>query len=434
MSLKFLKIYYMETLISQYDSCLQNLVTLFPNNKQLHSEVEKTLSFDNEKKIKSCQSFCSLINDSNLKNQFKNRKVKLFSSKDKNRHDISTCLFKNVSLKKVLNKESDDVKNKIWDNLHLIYIENELHTDTMDKHFLEELVLLLNEDERNKKAPMNTNKMLEKLSKNQNLNSKTKNMVTDILSTIQNNEDQLQTNPVNAIMNITQDISEKYKNLDDININELVGNIADGTPLEDFDFNSIIELLKNNEQKDEQKPIVIDQNFSTSMIKLGEDVSKNPFKKLQLGDLIVVFGAIEKGKFSFSHIKDLAYKMFKKDKLNKFIEMVLEYEYINIKEIKEILETDEFKDLVEGVEYDKEKLDKLFEHKSVEKVKDINLREYMNEDMFEYIIKMANSSEVRDLIKKVQSGDLKDINLKDVGLKDEKLNEFMENFKKFSGN
>ena len=105
-----------------------------------------------------------------------------------------------------------------------------------------------------------------------NVNGTTNNMINDIVSQLKSSGE----NPLNNIIKITENISKKYgdkvKN-GDIEVNKIFDSVSDNLNLKDMDFNSVFKNMgsqMNKTEKQEEKPIVIDENFNTDMVKQGK--------------------------------------------------------------------------------------------------------------------------------------------------------------------
>ena len=101
------------------------------------------------------------------------------------------------------------------------------------------------------------------------VNNTTNNMIDDIVGSFQNII-QNKANPFDNIMNITNMISDKYKDQltnGEIQLDKIIGGI-DGV---------IPGLMKSaTAKKEEKEPVIIDENFSTATVDIGkEQESKN---------------------------------------------------------------------------------------------------------------------------------------------------------------
>lgn len=252
------------------------------------SELKKILDDDRVEKLKHFEElnkdefgmkdnlykFHEKLMSNDLFNLFTRCKIKLFSSKTDETNDISESLFGyEISLKTIFNNRSSNVKKNLWRYLHLFYllIESSLDNGSEErKKMLTDLLSqkLENDDmtkEEIKSIP--TDELSSKVKEdilNVDVNDSTNNLIDDIVSSFQSSLDVNSENPFDCIMDITQKITEKYKDkLDsgEIELDKMMGGIQ----------NSIPGMGGLMGKKDEpQEKVVIDENFSTDQVDLGE--------------------------------------------------------------------------------------------------------------------------------------------------------------------
>lgn len=178
---------------------------------------------------------------------------------------LANSLLKIISLKKVLT-EDKRFSDIFWKYLHYIYISYNKYND-INSDKIKLLTDKLNE-------PININNALGLI-----VNGTTNNMINDIVSQLKSSGK----NPLDNIMKITENISKKYgdkvKN-GDIEVNKIFDSVSDNLNLKDMDFSSVFKNMAsqmNKTDKKEEKPIVIDENFNTDMVKQGEldDIKPN---------------------------------------------------------------------------------------------------------------------------------------------------------------
>merc|ERR1711991_172777 len=152
-----------------------------------------------------------LCKNTTFKNYLLNRKIKLFSSKNKDTQLISYSLLNTIPLKKLLNGNiSENTKNVIWEFIQLLYVFSELSTkdkNEVDKQYIKDL---LNCVEKSHSKETKVEKKEERNSVNQNIlnldvNPETNNMINDIVSMFQDGmEDSEDANPFKNIVEVTK--------------------------------------------------------------------------------------------------------------------------------------------------------------------------------------------------------------------------------------
>lgn len=266
---------------------------------------------------------------------FVDSKIKLFSHKDDETKKLSETLFgEELSLKKIFNNRDDNTKNVLWHYLHLMYLMVESAQKKQNKEKLKKLTKLIeNNEDQFKKSQLklsqqnntnNTNntknikdpKTMIKDMFNVEVNEETNDMLTDIVKSFESTlSGGMGANPFAGLMDISQKISTKYKdkiNNGDIELNKLMEGIQKNVPgMEEMmkggglgSMGNLSGLMSKmggmggmpgmaglSSMLGSQKPketVVIDENFSTSNVELGElPVSKDGFnigKMLKLAD------------------------------------------------------------------------------------------------------------------------------------------------------
>ena len=126
----------------------------------------------------------------------------------------------------------------------------------------------------------------------------TNNMINDIFSTFEKNVGQPNSNPFTNIMEISQIISEKYKtNIEngEVNLDDLLSNMT-GLPGMENIGGLISSLTSQLHTPEPVEKIIIDENFSTSIVPKGEQVEENSNMNVnQLLKTIDSFGALGLG-------------------------------------------------------------------------------------------------------------------------------------------
>jgi len=236
--------------------------------------IKKTLNVDVDtlKALKDCnqsakfdkiKAFHKSLDDDKLFLLFSRTKIKVFSAKTTETHNISCSLFnEEITLKHALNNMPDNIKNELWGLFFKLYIE----VDKMNGNgnvnrceVLEASLKLFTNDLSNKVK----NDILKV-----NVNTTTNNMIDDIVGSFQNILNK-KANPFDNIMNITSMISEKYQNqleTGEVQLDKIMGGI-DGV---------IPGLMKMGQDKKQKETVIIDESFSTANVEIGkEDEKKN---------------------------------------------------------------------------------------------------------------------------------------------------------------
>ena len=235
--------------IKNYNKLLSNVKSLFKKNKELQKLEINEVDIVNNLDL--------FVNELSNKDDFKlfvNKKEKLFSKKK----NLANSLLKVISLKKVVT-EDRRFSDVFWKYLHFIYISyNKYNNMNADKIKL--LTEKLNQHTKTKNAL------------GLNVNGSTNNMINDIVSQLKSSGG----NPLNNIMKITENISKKYgdkvKN-GDIEVNKIFDSVSSSLNLKNMNFGSVFKNMSsqmNKTDKKEEKPVVIDENFNTDMIKQGK--------------------------------------------------------------------------------------------------------------------------------------------------------------------
>lgn len=267
---------------------------------------------------------------------FVDSKIKLFSHKDDETKKLSESLLgEELSLKKIFNNRDDNTKNVLWHYLHLMYLMVESAQKKQNKEKIKKISKLIeNNEDQFKKSQIKLNqqnknmkdpKTMIKEMFNVEVNEDTNDMLSDIVKSFESTlNGGMGANPFSGLMDISQKISVKYKdkiNNGEIELNKLMEGIQKNVPgmeevMKGGGLGSMGNLsglmskmggLGGLGGMGSQKPketVVIDENFSTSNVELGElPVSKDGFnigKMLKLADSFGVIpdlpGAKEKEK------------------------------------------------------------------------------------------------------------------------------------------
>jgi hypothetical protein len=299
--------------LSNYNTILSKLHIVFNNNTEMSNQINELLSVSDQDKVKCGIKFNTIINKHTLKNDFKNKKVKIFSTKEKHLNDLSNSLFQTLSLKKIFNKRDDETKNILWSYVHLLYIHIEMNKNEPDLTYLNELAVSVKKQES-----LNTTTTHETKETQDKTNKDVSDvMIHDILSTFKSNmngNDKI--DPMTMISTMTKDITDKYgsdiKN-GNINLQNMLNNMIKVLPelsddmkkldLDKFDLSSIQNMkgMENINIKDmlnqfnkgatnTPNNIIIDDDFSTDKIIVGEDKQAGLLDNIDIGDLLLKAG------------------------------------------------------------------------------------------------------------------------------------------------
>ena len=260
---------YPENLYNEYSSFYNNLIHLFPNNEFLESIKNE----DKTQYIIRINKLITSLKSSDNFNNFAKSKIKVFSHKESDTTNISESLFgKNLTLKKIFNNQNESIKQLLWNQLHRLVIHE---LEEQNKNSPNKTIT----DKINKLKPIskvndftNPRQTFKKLIKTDELNTSTNNLINDIFSSF---EDSMKgSNPLENLLNISTNISEKYKNQIDngeINLDSLLGGLQNNLPGMDGIKNIIDPIIKMAGQQEEPKEtVVIDENFSTANIDIGK--------------------------------------------------------------------------------------------------------------------------------------------------------------------
>ena len=230
--------------------------------------VKLNEDLDNNLQEERLLQFYDLLDDENLFTLFTECKIKVFSGKTVETNKLSQSLFgdKN-SLKSLLNNKEQFVKDKVWSGLLDIYRELESNREKFDRELRTEIssnrikMIDLKCEELNKHVSSKVkNDIL-----NDDVNNTTNSMIDDIVGSFQNVMNK-NANPFENIMNITNQITEKYHNKienGEIELDKIIGNLQNSLPGMD-------KLMGGNKEEKEEEKVIIDENFSTADVDVKE--------------------------------------------------------------------------------------------------------------------------------------------------------------------
>jgi len=277
--------------IEYFNKFLYQLNIFFSSDREVEEEIKQILAENNETKIARGQCFINSLTDDEHFNGFINSKIKIFSHKDEITKSISISLLgEKLNIKKILNHQTEDIKNIVWVYLHVLYYNMEICKEDKNEIRIKQLETLINKNSNEKSNFLNLN-----------VNNNTNSLINDIISSF---EDSLKTsdnlsNHFNNILNISQTISDKYS--DDIvngniEFDKLLGSITNKLPgMENLmkNFGSM-NLNPNKQSSVNEEKVIIDENFSTAIVQVGEnnDEKKSDFKISNILKMADKFGFI----------------------------------------------------------------------------------------------------------------------------------------------
>ena len=227
-------------------------------------------NFENLKK--NCFNFYNSLESDDLFLLFKRKKIKLFSSKLIETNMLSESLLgSGLTLKAVFNKKTTEVKSELWLFLHEIYVLIADLTGNMEKEKVKEINGLINKHNFSNFSKDEVSEKVKKDILNVDVNDTTNNMIDDIVSCFQDSMESGSGNPFDSIMGITQKITEKYQSKiesGEVELDKMMGSITGSIP-------GMSGLVGG--KKEDEKKVVIDENFSTDNVELGEKDEKKGF-------------------------------------------------------------------------------------------------------------------------------------------------------------
>jgi hypothetical protein len=259
----------------------------------------KLKEFDNISNLEimtRCDLFYNLLEDERLYLLFVNNKIKVFSSKEEETNKLSSSIFgDNLLLKNIFNNQDEMNKLILWDGLLNLYYTIEKNNQNR-KEILDDLTDKFNQ------IKIKLSEHVKEQIIPDDVNDTTTNMVSDIIGSFQDLVSDNK-NPFENIMGITTKISEKYyKDIEDgnIEVDKLLQNMPfpgkkNGMNMKDMmkgmmggdEGGGIGDMMKGMMgKKEEKEPTIIDDNFSTSDVNLGEDELEKKKGKGMIGNMM----------------------------------------------------------------------------------------------------------------------------------------------------
>lgn len=251
-----------------------------------------TISYNDNNIEQRLNNFYELLQNSDLFTLFSMAKIKVFSAKIEETHNLSISLFdEKLSLKQVFNNQTDVVKNKLWELLLNLYIQLERNNNNN----ADRITVL--KDTLKKMRSNTSGNIKSDIFKNvlkADVNNTTNNMLDDIIGSFQDVVSN-KGNPFESIMGITEMITSKYGSKienGEVEIDKILGGMGG------LIGKGMAGMGGVGEDKKEE-PVIIDDNFSTADVDIGKEEEEKPnnmfnFAKLApLADMVTKINAVK---------------------------------------------------------------------------------------------------------------------------------------------
>jgi len=256
-----------ENISKIFNSFCDKVLQIYKDDESISSIVSSVQSLSNDEKIILVNHFIkSLDAIPEGYSLLENKKTKLFSSKEEETYALSCSLFgKDVTLKKIFNNLEGKERDYLWLSLKVLVDSVNIKRTKKVKNS----ILNLDVDE-------NTNGMIE-------------DIVTEFKSAM-NTSDGSQANPLAAIMGVTNTITSKYKSklesgeiqldslMEDLTskmpgVKNMMEQMAGGT--EGGGLGGLASIMGGMGDKPKKDTVIMDENFSTADVILGDDKEKD---------------------------------------------------------------------------------------------------------------------------------------------------------------
>lgn len=237
-------------IVENFNDFCNKVKSLYQDDNSVLEILDKALNFTDDEKVilvKNLYDKFTLV--PNASEYLKNKKVKLFSSKEEETHQLSLSLFgQGLTLKHIFNSLEGEIKTYLWTSLQVLIHYNK---------------------------PVETKKIKNNIL-NMEVDDNINEMITDITNEIKNNMGNIQNgkeNMMETIMGVTTKMSQKYKDKitsGEIKLESLVDDLQTKMP----NIKNLMDsLINKNSQKEQVKkePVIIDDDFSTEKVTVGED-------------------------------------------------------------------------------------------------------------------------------------------------------------------
>ena len=269
----------MENSINIYNQFLDEVQSLTKNNTAAYKDnVEERLN-----------RFYQSLQNPDTFSLFSMTKIKVFSAKTEETHDVSSSLFgEELTLKHIFNNQTEEVKTKLWELLLNMYIQLE-----RVKNNNQERIASL-KDGLKKLRHSSTQNIKNDIFKNvlnTDVNNTTSSMIDDIIGSFQSVVSN-KGNPFENIMGITEMITSKYGSKienGEVEIDKILGGMG----------GLLNKGISGMGEKKEEAPVVMDENFSTADVNVGqpeEEKKESGFnfaKLMPLANMVNKIGSIK---------------------------------------------------------------------------------------------------------------------------------------------
>jgi len=260
----------MTNLYEKIKDFISHLNQVFPDTSILNLVDNES----NDLLLERAKQLNNSLNTSNFANLLKNR-IKIFSHKDPITLKISESFFgPELTLKKIFNNQEETIKLVFWKDLKdilLAYNEDVVSKDPENKKALGRISDLTSED----KPIFDPKEGINKILNTDNLNETTNDLINDIFGSFESSLSGSNGNPFSNILQISQTITDKYKDKienGDINLDDLLKNMTNLPGMENM--SGMVDMLSKQmtsaTTKEPEEKVIIDENFSTANVEQGE--------------------------------------------------------------------------------------------------------------------------------------------------------------------
>lgn len=232
--------------IDIFNNFCKKVTEIYSDEKDIVDILSAVSSLsDNDKTTLANNFYKTFTTVPNSEELLKNKKTKLFSSKEEESHALSLSLFgESLPLKKIFNSLEGKEKDYLWISLSL-------------------LVECL--------KPKKTKNSILNVDVDENVDG----MIKDIVSEFKNTMNSNSANPMDAILGVTSKITEKYSDKlqsGEIQLDGLLDDLQSKMPgVKQMMEKMMPGGLGGNKQKPQKEKVIIDENFSTDNVVLGDD-------------------------------------------------------------------------------------------------------------------------------------------------------------------
>ena len=295
--------FFQERYLVNYDNFVEQLRIIF-NSEETNVLLDNLLAQTNEIKLQNGLNFANSFNDEHFE-QFIKNKIKVFSHKSEDTQKISESLLgSELCLKNLLNNQPDEVKDVIWVNLHTLLLMSELlkekseqndkRVETLSKVITKERGL---PEEDYSQVTAKGKKKLKAMF-GSDINKETNDMLDDIVGSF---ESLLTGNPASSlsgIMELSKKITEKYAdkiNSGAIELDKLMESIGKKVPGMEKMLGGMKDMMKNGKDEKPKEKIIIDENFSTANVEVGQ-VKEESSSGFNIGNMLKMVQGMSGGK------------------------------------------------------------------------------------------------------------------------------------------